>query len=139
MPTARLWFARIVTLYALLLFGFLTYLYVVEPTDHIAKFGIEASGAPESINFLRAGPGALFGGMLIAAVVGLMRPAWLIGGLAVLVLFTGCVVAVRLYGMAIDGTTPIQLSELRNEGISWLFFVAALVLHPRRSAPAASP
>ncbi len=47
MQTARLWFARIVTAYALLLFAYLAYLYVVEPTEHIAKFGIAASGAPE--------------------------------------------------------------------------------------------
>jgi uncharacterized membrane protein len=131
MQTARLWFARIVTAYALLLFAFLAYLYVVEPTDHIAKFGITASSAPESVNFLRAGPGALFAGMAVAAAIGLARPRRLTGALSVLVLFTGCVVAVRLYGMQAEGVTDVQLSELRNEGVSWLFFVAALFLHPR--------
>ena len=133
MHTARLWFARLVAAYALLLFAFLTYLYVVDPTDHIDKFGISASGAPESVNFLRAGPGALFGGMTCAAAIGLARPKRLAGALGVLVLFTGCVVAVRLYGMQAEGVTPGQMSELRNEGISWLFFVAALVLSPRET------
>ena len=59
MRTARLWFARLVAAYAFLLFAFLAYLYVIEPLDHIAKFGISASTAPEAANFLRAGPGAV--------------------------------------------------------------------------------
>ena len=69
--------------------------------------------------------------MAVAAAIGLALPRRLPGALSVLVLFTGAVVAVRLYGMGVDGTTAVQLSELRNEGVSWLFFVAALLLHPR--------
>jgi hypothetical protein len=69
--------------------------------------------------------------MTCAAAIGLARPKRLAGALGVLVLFTGCVVAVRLYCMQTEGVTPVQMSELRNEGISWLFFVAALVLSPR--------
>ena len=131
MTKARLWFARIVTCYALLIFSFLGYLYVIEPLDHILKFGIAASGSPESINFLRAGPGALFSGLAISAGFGLARPRHLVSSLWVIVLFDACVVAVRLFGMAVDGVTELQLSELRDEGISWLLFVAALAAHPR--------
>ena len=127
----RLWFARVVTAYALLLFAFLAYLYVFKPLDHIAKFGITASGTPESVNFLRAGPGALFLGMALLAGVGLLLPRKLLACLWGVAIFTGCVVAVRLYGMALDGVTPVQLSELRNEGVSLIFFVAAALLHPR--------
>lgn len=134
MNTARRWFARIVALYALLIFAFLAYLYVVEPLDHIERFGIRASGAPESINFLRAGPGALFAGLAITAAHGLVRPARLVASLWVIVLFNGCVVAARLFGMLADGVTRLQLSELRDEGVSWLFFVAALAVCPRRAA-----
>jgi len=36
MQTARLWFARIVMVYALLIFAFLSYLYILEPLEHIA-------------------------------------------------------------------------------------------------------
>ncbi|MEI6127254.1 MAG: AMP-dependent synthetase, partial [Pseudomonadota bacterium] len=43
-----------------------------------------------------------------------------------------CVVGVRLFGIAVDGFSPVQLSELRNEGLSWLVFVAALVSCPRQ-------
>jgi len=134
MPAARLWFARLVTLYALLIFTFLAYLYVIEPLDHIARFGISASGVPESINFLRAGPGALFTGLAITAAFGLARPRHLVTSLWVIVLFDACVVAVRLFGMAVDGVTELQLSELRDEGVSWLAFVAALIAHPRHQS-----
>lgn len=128
---ARLWFARLVTLYAFLISCFLAYFYVFEPLEHIARFGIAASGVPESVTFLRTGPGALFAGMAITAAYGLARPARLIACLQILVLFDACVVAARLFGIAVDGMTPMQMSELRDEGLSWLFFVAALAAHPR--------
>lgn len=132
MQTARLWFARIVMAYALLIFAFLAYLYILEPLKHIAGFGISASGVPESANFLRAGPGALFLGMTLYAAWGLALPGQLRSCLRVLVVFNACVVAVRLFGIAMDGVSPVQLSELRNEGLSWLLFVAALAACPRR-------
>jgi len=132
MHNARLWFARITMTYALLIFTFLAYLYILEPLEHIAGFGISATGVPESINFLRAGPGALFLGMALFAAYGLARPGRLSSCLWVLVVFNACVVAVRLFGITVDGASPIQFSELRNEGLSWLLFVAALVACPRR-------
>ena len=132
MYNARLWFTRIIMIYALLIFTFLAYLYILEPLQHIAGFGISASGVPESINFLRAGPGALFLGMALFAAYGLARPRQLRSCLWVVVVFNACVVAVRLFGIALDGTSPMQLSELRDEGLSWLLFVAALVACPRR-------
>lgn len=128
----RLWFARIVTLYALLIFTFLAYLYMADPLNHIANFGISATGSPESVNFLRAGPGALFTGLALTAAYGLARPSKLVACLWVIVVFNGCVVAARLTGITLEGATTLQLTELRDEGISWLLFVAALVSHPRR-------
>ena len=136
MNALRLWFARLVTLYALLIFLFLAYLFIFEPLEHIEMFGISATGVPESINFLRAGPGALFAGMAITAAYGLLKPERLEACLWVLVLFNACVVSVRLFGMAMDGVTEMQLSELRDEVISWLFFVVALVAYPRSSSQA---
>ena len=132
MHTARLWFARIVTAYALLIFIFLAYLYILEPLKHIAGFGISATGSPESINFLRAGPGALFLGLTLYAGYGLIRPGRLVNCLWVLVIFNACVVGVRLFGIAVDGTSPMQMRELRDEGLSWLLFVAALAACPRK-------
>jgi hypothetical protein len=132
MNRARLWFARIVMTYSLLIFAFLAYLYILEPLKHIAGFGISATGAPESINFLRAGPGALFLGLALYAGYGLARPGRLVSCLWVLVIFNACVVGVRLFGIAVDGTSPMQMRELRDEGLSWLLFVAALAACPRR-------
>lgn len=47
-----------------------------------------------------------------------------------------CVVAVCIFGTAVDNLTPLQLSELRDEGISWLFFAAALAPYPRQERAA---
>ena len=41
-------------------------------------------------------------------------------------------VAVRLFGILVDGVTPMQLRELRNEGLSWLLLVVSLVTYPRQ-------
>ncbi len=38
MYNARLWFARIIVAYALLIFTYLAYLYIFEPLEHIAIF-----------------------------------------------------------------------------------------------------
>ena len=129
MSAARLWFTRIVMIYAALIFSFLGYLYMVEPLEHIAGFGVSASGTPEAINFRRAGPGALFTGLALTACIGLARPQYLRTCLCFIVLFNGCIVAGRLLGIAVDGVTPLQLTELRDEGVSWLFFVAALIVY----------
>jgi hypothetical protein len=136
MSVARLWFARIVMVYAALIFSFLAFLYMLEPLEHIAGFGVSSSGTPEAINFMRAGPGALFAGMALTACLGLARPGLLRPCLAVIVLFNGCIVAGRLLGIVVDGVTPMQLTELRDEGISWLFFLAALLLYPTENGNA---
>jgi hypothetical protein len=48
-------------------------------------------------------------------------------------LFNGCIVAGRLLGIVIDGPSALQLSELRDEGLSWLFFVAAFIVLPGKN------
>lgn len=131
MDTARLWFARIVILYALLIFCYLAYVFIVHPLDNIERFGMSATGSTDFIAFLRVCVGGLFLGMAITAFYGLVIPAGLLAALWVIVLFDGCIVTLRLLGIAIDGVTPVQLNELRDEGVSWLFFVAALIAHPR--------
>jgi hypothetical protein len=42
----------------------------------------------------------------------------------------GCIVFGRLLGIALDGVTPLQLTELRDEGVSWLLFLAAFITCP---------
>ncbi len=131
METARLWFARLVVGYGVLIFGFLAWLYIAEPLDHIANFGVSASGSQESIAFFRVAIGALFLGQALVAVWGLSRPANLVSSLKIIVLFLGCTVALRVLGIVSDGVTELQISELRDEGTSWLFFVLALITCPR--------
>ena len=122
----RLWFARAVVVYGLLIFSFLAYLYLAEPLQHIERFGISAGDAPEAIAFLRVGPGAMFLFLAITSLYGLLRSQMLRASLIILVVFNACVVGARLYGIAHDGVSPLQLTELRDEGTSWLLFVAAL-------------
>jgi len=131
MDTARLWFARIVMLYALLIFCYLAFVFILHPLENIERFGVSATGSTDFTAFLRVCVGGLFLGMAITAFYGLVVPARLVAALWVIVLFDGCIVALRLLGIAIDGVTPLQLTELRDEGVSWLFFVAALIAHPR--------
>ena len=44
--TPRLWFARLVMVYAFAINAFLGVLYVFEPQKHIANFGVAVSRAP---------------------------------------------------------------------------------------------
>jgi len=131
MLQARLWFARIVVLYAVLIFSYLGWMYAVEPLDHISGFGISAEGSPQSANFIRVSVAALFLGQAIVAVWGLARPTNLVSSLKILVLFLGCTVAMRLFGITVEGVSDVQITELRDEGVSWVFFVAALITCPR--------
>ena len=135
MLTARLWFARLVVVYGLLIFGFLAWMYVFEPLDHIEGFGVSANGSPESVNFFRVAIGALFLGQAVIAAWGLARPANLVNSLKIIVFFLGCTVAMRIFGIVVDGMSELQITELRDEGISWLFFVAALITCPRPDDP----
>ena len=133
MLKARMWFARIVMVYAALIFSFLAYLYIFETMNNISRYGISLSGAPEAVNFIRIIAGSLFAGMALASLFGLMLPAYLKTGLGIIVLFNGCIVAGRVLGIALDGVSALQLTELRDEGISWLFFLASLLVLPDKT------
>lgn len=111
----KIWFARIVMLYGAAIFTFLAFLYVVQPLDHIEMFGIAANGTPESVNFLRAGPGALFTGLAISAIYGLCRPSKLLACLWVIVVFNGCVVGSRLLGIALEGANEMHQKFLSSK------------------------
>lgn len=131
MTSVRLWFARLVMLYAAAIFCFLGYLYLLRPLSGIAKFGVAVSGAPESIAFLRTSLGAMFASMAITAIYGLVRPNYFRTCLIFLILMDGCIVAARLFGMVSEGVTPVQIGELQTEGWSLLAFVVALWVCPR--------
>ena len=98
METARLWFARLVVLYGVLIFSFLAWNYIANPLDNIAMFGSSATGSPESIAFFRVTAGALFLGQALVALWGLVFPSNLLNSLKIIVLFLGCTVVMRLFG-----------------------------------------
>ncbi|MBL8225415.1 MAG: DUF4345 family protein [Chromatiales bacterium] len=131
MTNARLWFGRLALAYAALVCTFLGYVYFVMPTTGLAPFGVTLSGEPHSVTFIRTGIGAFFVSQWIVALWGLARPGALRPALGFLVLVNSCVVAGRLLGLVLDGSSPMQWSEVRTEGLSWLLFVAALVAVPR--------
>lgn len=128
---ARTWFARIMLAYGVLIFGFLTSAYLLQPADYLANFNLDGSPTPEAISFIRVTAGALFLSLLLCSLWGLSSRARYRPGLALIVLLNGCIVAGRLLGITLDGATPSQFVELRDEGVSWLLFVAALWLLPR--------
>ena len=120
-------FARIAAAYALLVFGYFAYLYLVSPLDHIEAAGVFANGTPESAAFFRAGPGALFAGMAILGGYGLINPSRLFDSLAALALFNCVVFVARLVGLLVDGISSLQLLELAADGLSMGLFLAACV------------
>lgn len=134
MARVQTWILRLVLLYGVLAFGMLARLYLLEPEEGIARFGVVVDGSPHSLTFLRTSLGAMFLGLSITAAYGMLRPAGQRAALTVLVLFMGCIVFARLYGIAADGATPTQWSELRAEGPSWLVFAAGLWIAVRAGA-----
>ena len=81
----------------------------------------------------------MFTALAATALYGLLRPKYFLACLSFIVLLTACIVAARLYGMAVDGVTRLQLSELRDEGLSWVFFVLALLACPRTAKSNSTP
>lgn len=134
MARARIWFVRIALAYAALTFGFLASIYFFDPLAGLDRFGVTLSGEPHSITFVRTSLGAMFAGFAITAAYALARPAHILACLWFIVIMNGCIVAARLYGFAADGITPMQWTELRDEGLSFALFVAALIAGVRHFA-----
>lgn len=127
----RLWYARGVMAYAVIIFAFLANLYAFNPMAGIDMFGVSLSGEAHSITFLRTGLGAMFSSLFFASAIGLARPKLFITCLTIVLGVMTMIVALRVYGLAIDGITAKNLSELRNEGLSLLIFVSGWVAYPR--------
>ncbi|MEQ8734947.1 MAG: hypothetical protein RIC29_08490 [Rhodospirillaceae bacterium] len=127
----RLWYARLVMGLALIIYGFLASLYAFNPLAGIDMFGVSLSGEAHSVTFLRTGVGAMFSSLFFAALIGLARPKLFMTCLTIIVGVMTIIVALRVYGLIVDGITDKNLSELRTEGLSWLFFVSGWVSYPR--------
>ena len=112
------------------------FLYIFEPQKHIANFGVAVSGVPEALNFLRAGPGAMFTALAVTALYGLLRPNRFLACLSFIVLLTACIVARGCTAWRWTTVTHLQLSELRDEAFRRVLFALALLAYPRAAKSA---
>jgi hypothetical protein len=129
----RLWYARVIMALALLMFAFLAQLYAFNPLNGIDMFGVSLSGEAHSITFLRTGLGAMFSSLFFCCLIGLVKPQHFLTCLTFVVGVMTMIVALRLYGLAVDGVTPKNMSELRNEGLGWLIFLSGWIAYPRQT------
>ena len=127
----RLWYARVIMGLCVLMFAFLAQLYAFTPLNGINMFGVSVSGEAHSITFLRTSLGAMFSSLFFASVIGLARPKLFYPCLTFIIGVMTMIVVLRLYGFAVDGITPTNISELRNEGIGWLIFLSGWLAYPR--------
>jgi hypothetical protein len=130
----RLWYARVIMGLALLMFLFLAQLYAFTPLNGIDMFGVTLSGEAHSITFLRTSLGAMFSSLFFCCLIGLVRPQYFLTCLTFVVGVMTMIVALRLYGFAVDGITPKNISELRNEGLGWLIFLSGWIAYPKAKA-----
>jgi len=100
----------------------------------IDMFGVTLSGEAHSITFLRTSLGAMFSSLFFCCLIGLVRPQYFLTCLTFVVGVMTMIVALRLYGFAVDGITPKNISELRNEGLGWLIFLSGWIAYPKAKA-----
>ncbi|MDG2319099.1 MAG: hypothetical protein P8L79_02460 [Rhodospirillaceae bacterium] len=128
----RLWYARVIM--GLLMFLFLAQLYAFTPLNGIDMFGMTLSAEAHSITFLRTSLGAMVSCLFFCCLIGLVRPQHFLTCLTFVVDVITMIVALRLYGFAVNGITPKNISELRNEGLGWLIFLSGWIAYPKAKA-----
>ena len=111
-------------LYAALAYSFLGGLFLVNPAI-IESYAVTLN-APHAYSAIRAGFGAQFLGLAFIAWWGIFFKAQRWSALAIVTVLTGIIVICRLVGLTVDGMTPINLTELRDEGISFVVFLLAV-------------
>ena len=139
MTTARLWFVRVVLALVTPLYTFIGYLFMTDPAGAMAGFSVELQGAIGHTT-ARIGYGMGFWSLALTALYGLLRPKHMFACLSLLTFMLLGVVLTRLTGFVMDGIDDKQWSELRDEGSSFVIFVAAWLAYPRAllaSAPGA--
>ena len=138
--TPRLWFSRLVMVYAFAINAFLGVRYVSPAAETHRQLRRRRLRRSEVAEFPPCRAREMFTALAATALYGLLRPKYFLACLSFIVLLTACIVAARgLYGMAVDGVTRLQLSELRDEGLSWVFFVLALLACPRTAKSNGTP
>lgn len=128
--TARKWIVRVILLFGAYLYFSIGRRFVFDPATTAGHFGIVLP-QPESMTMVRAIVGGFFWGMSATALYGLIRQNRTVASLWVLVTFIFFVLIGRVTGVLIDGSVPINLSELQNETQGFLMYAVALYLAPR--------
>ncbi|MDX2222763.1 MAG: hypothetical protein SFV21_08445 [Rhodospirillaceae bacterium] len=133
--TIRLWFVRGVLALIVALYGMIGWLFNADPAGTMVAFGIGVEGAI-GLTTVRIGYGMGFWTLALTALYGLIRPRHAYACLSLLTFMLACVVATRLTGFLTDGVDAKQITELRDEGLSFIVFVAAWLAYPRARLPA---
>jgi len=117
--------ARICLLLVVLIY-FLVGLYLAFDPKVLQPHGFAFPNA-ETTTAIRTWGGLFFATGLIGTF-GVISKRWTLPTLAVVTITSGCVVALRLFGMAVDGIEPRQLSELRDESTGLAIAAIGLLL-----------
>jgi hypothetical protein len=128
--TIRLWFVRGVLALIAALYAMIGWLFNADPAGTMVDFGIGVEGAV-GLTTVRIGYGMGFWTLALTALYGLIRPRHAFACLSLLTFMLACVVATRLTGFLTDGVDAKQITELRDEGLSFVVFVAAWLAYPR--------
>jgi len=116
--------ARVCLLLVVLIY-FLVGQYLAFDPQRLGAYGYAFPNA-ENITAVRTWGGFFFATGLIGCF-GVFSRKWTLPALVVISIVSGCVVAFRLFGIAVDGVEPRQLSELRDESTGLAIAITGLV------------
>ncbi|MSO97067.1 MAG: DUF4345 domain-containing protein [Rhodospirillaceae bacterium] len=125
------WIARAALLFAVLDFGTVGSLYILRPAVEAANATITAAEAAGLTN-LRVGFGAFHFGVALIAAFCLLKPERILTGLSVVCAMTATGVAVRIFGLMVDGWHPRTILLLQLECLGLVIFLAGLWAERRR-------
>jgi len=117
--------ARICLLLVVLIYFLVGYFLGAEPL-RLEPYGFAFPNA-ENVTAIRTWGGFFVGAGLIGTF-GVFSKQWTLPSLVALTLITGSIVTARLFGIAVDGVEPRQLSELRDEGTGLAIALIGLIL-----------
>jgi len=116
--------ARVCLLLAVLIYFLVGYYLGFEPR-RLEPYGLMLPNA-ENVTAIRTWGGFFFATGLIGCC-GVFTKKWTLPALVAVSIVSGCVVIARLFGIAVDGVEPRQLSELRDETTGFAVALAGLV------------
>jgi hypothetical protein len=125
-----IWLGRIVLGAATLLLAAIARKYITDPIGAVGPEGITL-GSPAAITIMRVS-GGVFLGIAICLAACLTSERRLLAGLGLLATIATTILALRLYGLAVDGLAPFTIMVLKPEIALVLVSAIAFVLEQRR-------